>query len=470
MTDKGISMTARVGGGVAALTAILLATTAMAQDLPPLVEGSDWLRQWDGVELTLTSHSGPTTEAVAEIVKGFEAATGAEVTVLADPWQDLLSSHLTDAAAGGGSYDIVTWPYIWTGHYVESQIVENLNPWFANGELLDPRFDMADIPEAVLEVYGRYRGAASPDADGLWSIPYKFDVYLAQYRTDLYEQAGIVDDNGKAKPPATFADLLAHAKILSAKFPDIDPIVFPLAVDDPMVATFLPMLAAYGGQLPIPWYDENTFPEFQNEPGQKALNVLKELMAFMPSDVLDMDYDRVNAHFAQGRAAYAMNWNAYLPVLLDEDASSVAAVVAFDGSPGGPSGRFSGLGGWQMGVSSFSKNKAAAFQLLEWIGGRERGVDLAMAGGSVARFSVANDPKVVDAFPYYPLLMEVLEGYAARGMDRSWAELQRTIGVGLNKALLGGETVETLNNTAAQTFDQAKRAGYSPDATGPRPQ
>ena len=78
--------------------------------------------------------------------------------------------------------------------------------------------------------------------------------------------------------------------------------------------------------------------------------------------------------------------------------------------------------------------------------------------------------RVMKSFPYYPLLMDVLEGYAARGMDRSWAELQRTIGVGLNKALLGGDTVETLNQTAAQAFDQAKRAGYSPDKTGPRPQ
>ena len=204
MTKRHKSLSKLMGGAGAALTALLLASTTVAQDLPPLVKGSDWLRQWDGVELTLTSHSGPTTEAVAEIVKGFEEATGAKVTVLADPWQDLLSAHLADAAAGGGAYDIVSWPYIWSGHYVESQIVEDLNPWFANADLLDPRFDMDDIPEAVLEVYGRYRGAASPNPDGLWSIPYKFDVYLAQYRTDLYEEAGIVDNNGKAKPPETF--------------------------------------------------------------------------------------------------------------------------------------------------------------------------------------------------------------------------------------------------------------------------
>lgn len=452
-----------------AAAAGLLAAAPPASNAGGLVEGSDWLKRWDGVKLALSSHTGPTTDAVKTIAGRFAELTGAEVEVIDESWTDLLSKHLSDAAAGGGTYDILTWPYIWTGHYVEGGLVEDLNGWFADESLADPRFDVADVPEAVLEVYGRYRGSASPNPDGLWSVPYKFDVYLAQYRTDLYEQAGITDGSGRAKPPETWAELLENAKVLQKKFPDMKPIVFPLAVDDPMVATFLPMIAAYGGGIPIPWYDGNLYPEFQKGAGQEAMAVLKELMAYMPADVLDMDYDRVNAHMAQGLAAYALNWNAYLPVLLDPTSSQVHDRVAFDGTPGGPAGRFSGLGGWQMGVSSQSQNKEAAFQLLQWVAGRERGVELALAGGSVARFSVANDPKVVEAFPYYPLLMDVLKGYAARGMDRSWAELQRTIGVGLNKILLGEDVREGLLDTARQAFDQAGRAGYTPDKTAARP-
>ncbi len=458
------------GGAIAgALAALAIGTAPAVSSAAEMVEGSDWLHRWDGVKLTLSSHTGPTTDAVKVMAAKFADLTGAEVEVIDESWTDLLSKHLADAAAGGGTYDILSWPYIWTGHYVEGGLVEDLNGWFAKSELVDPRFDIDDIPEAVLEVYGRYRGAASPNPDGLWSVPYKFDVYLAQYRTDLYEQAGIVDANGKAKPPETWAELLEHARILSKKFPDMKPVVFPLAVDDPMVATFLPMIAAYGGTIPIPWYDANLYPTFQEKSGIDAVRTLLELKEYMPADVLDMDYDRVNAHMAQGLAAYALNWNAYLPVLLDPDASKIYQTVAFDGTPGGPAGRFSGLGGWQMGVSSQSQNREAAFQLLQYLAGRERGVEMALAGGSVARYSVAKDPQVIAKFPYYPLLMDVLEGYAARGMDRSWAELQRTIGVGLNKVLLGEDPQKGLVSTAGQAYDQATRAGYSPSKTGPRP-
>jgi hypothetical protein len=66
--------------------------------------------------------------------------------------------------------------------------------------------------------------------------------------------------------------------------------------------------------------------------------------------------------------------------------------------------------------------------------------------------------------------MDILKGYAARGMDRSWTELQRTIGVGLNAILLGKEPTDAgLTKIADQMYTQAQRAGYKPQKTAPKP-
>ncbi|MCP4404729.1 MAG: extracellular solute-binding protein [bacterium] len=439
-----------------------IASVAMAEDY-------SWLKKWDGVKLVLSSHQGPSTDAYKVLSKQFEELTGAEVQVLDESWVDLLSKHLAAAAAHTATYDILSWPYIWTGHYVEGAMVENLNDWFAKEELVDPNYDMDDFIPAVLEVYGRYKVGFFQDPDALWSVPYKFDIYLAQYRTDLFEQAGIVDENGKAKPPTTWEELLADAKILAEKFPDIKPVTIPLAVDDPMVATFLPIICAYGGNTPMPWFDANLYPTFQGPEGIAAIKALLALMPYMPPDVLNFDYDKVNTQMAQGLTAYALNWNAYLPVLVDPEKSKIVDAVAFDLVPGGPNGRPQGLGGWQMGISKDSKNKEAAFQLLQFLSGKPKGVELALAGGSVARASTSEDPKVIEKYPFYPFLIEAMANVAARGMDRAWTDVQRIIGVGLNEILLGADVEKTMTDTAGRVFDAAQQTGYTPEKTGSRP-
>ncbi len=436
-------------------------------DNPIVYQG--WLRSWEGVELVLSTHQGPNTDAYKEMSREFEEITGAKVTVLDESWTDLLSKHLASYAAHDGAYDLVTFFYGWFGHYVEGELLEDLNGWFSRDDLTDPNYDMDDQIPAVLEAYGRYKAGFFEDPNALWAVPYKFDIYTSQYRSDLFEGAGIVDADGNAKPPATWEELIADAKILAEKYPDIIPVVIPLAVDDPMVSTYLPILCSYGGKQPIPWYDSNLYPQFQKDYGVEAINVLLELLPYMPADALNYDYDKVNTLMAQGKAAYALNWNAYLPVLLDPEKSKITEVVKFDNTPGGPAGRPQGLGGWSIGLSSDSKNKEAAFQLLTFLTGKEKAEELALKGGSLARFSVVNSQAVIDKYPYYPLLVEGAKQAVARGSDRSWAEIQRILGVELNKILLGSDPEKTLQDAARKVFDAAEQAGYNPGKTGSRP-
>ncbi len=431
-----------------------------AEDRPIVYDG--WLRKWDGVSLVLSTHQGPNTDAYKEMAREFERITGAKVTVLDESWTDLLSKHLASAAANDGAYDLLTFFYGWFGHYVEGGLLEDLNKWFARGGIVDPAYAMDDFIPAVLEVYGRYKAGFFKDPDALWAVPYKFDVYTAQYRSDLFEQAGL-------EPPATWEELITAARVLAEQFPDITPVVMPLAVDDPMVSTYLPILTSYGAKKPNPWYDANLYPQFQKEPGLKAIRALKELMPYMPADVLNYDFDKVNTLMAQGKAAYALNWNAYLPVLLDPSKSKITETVRFDNTPGGVGGRPQGLGGWSIGLASDSKNPEAAFQLLQFLTSKKNAIGLALKGGSVARFSAVNAPEVSAKFPYYPLLVEGAKDAVARGSDRSWTEIQRIIGVELNNILLGADEEKGLEEAARKVFDAAKQAGYTPEKTGARP-
>jgi hypothetical protein len=66
-------------------------------------------------------------------------------------------------------------------------------------------------------------------------------------------------------------------------------------------------------------------------------------------------------------------------------------------------------------------------------------------------------------------LIEAMKNVAARGMDRSWTDVQRIIAIGLNDILLGANVEKTMKETAGKVFDAGKQVGYTPDKTGPRP-
>ena len=447
---------------LSAVTISLLAPFSIANALPPLADGSDWLRDWSGTTLVLTSHTGPTTDAAKVMAKEFEEITGAKVEVIDESWTDLLAKHQADYAAGNGSYDVVTWAYLWGGNYVEGGLVDDMEPYMSS-ELADPNYDMADIPMAVQEVYGRYRLASSPNTEGLWALPYKFDVYLAMYRTDLFEEAGY------DTCPATYEELYEAAAKIKANHPEMDPLAFPMAMGGNFLSSFMAMNSGYGAGTPDSWTDGNLFPKMHQAPTVAAAKMMKKLMEYMPADALDYDFDKANTAFAQGNAAFTVNWNAYMPYVLDPESSAVSDKVAFCATPGGPDGRYSALGGCVQGISSQSENKDAAFQLIQYISGKDRGVDFAMNGGSVARFSTANDSSVIAKYPFYPLLMDILKGYTGFGVYRPWPEIEKTMETYFHKVMLGEDPESTLLKGAQQVYVQAQRGGYNPGATGPKP-
>jgi multiple sugar transport system substrate-binding protein len=81
-----------------------------------------------------------------------------------------------------------------------------------NGILAEPPADIqADIEK-------NYVSAAGPTIDGkVWGIPTEINNYALLYNKDLFKQAGIVDAQGNAKAPTTWAEVLADAKKLTKR-------------------------------------------------------------------------------------------------------------------------------------------------------------------------------------------------------------------------------------------------------------
>ncbi|MGH2368576.1 MAG: extracellular solute-binding protein, partial [Chloroflexota bacterium] len=298
---------------------------------------------------------------------------------------------------------------------------------------------------------------------GLYALPHKFDIYLGMYRHDLFDAAGV-------PPPAegfTYDDLIGAAEQLQSTQGENPAVTIALQGPGPAFTTWSAIFRSHGGE----YFDANKYPLFTNEAAVTAVETLRSLLPYMPIDALSLAFDPAVRIMAQGRTAFAENWNSFLPPLLDPEQSTVVDKVAFIPTPAGPVRRAQELGGWCVGLSPDSRNKEAAFLLLQHLTSKETAVQYALAGGSSARVSVATNEQVVEQIPYYPLMIDALQNAVPRPTDPTWGQTQGAIGTAVNAALQpGGSALSELTEAARTVYQVVQRMGFHPEETGPPPE
>jgi len=409
---------------------------------------------YKGITLTLSSHRGPSTAAYEKLIPEFEEKFGAKVIFEIGPYGMLRAKHFTEAAAHTGVFDVISFPHVELGAYVQGEVIRDLNPYLQNPALADPEYDIQDFVPFVLDAYGLYDS-------GRYALPYKFDVFIAMFRKDLFLQYGLTSPGF-----FTYEVLLEVAEKLAPELEQgIYPVVLPLKSP---VASFTPWASVFisnGGTF----FDENKYPLFHQKAGVDSLNYLKKLLPFMPPDVASYDFDVANNAFAQGKAVYSINWHAYFPTVLDPNESVVYDQVGFVVSPKGRSRQAQQLGGWAVGISLDSRNPEAAFQLVQFLTSKKNAVQFALNGGASARTSVAENAEVVAKIPYYPLLIKALELAFRKPNDPSWPASQDFMGVAVGNALIGKDAASELTMAARKAYAEVQKFGYSPQETDSSP-
>jgi multiple sugar transport system substrate-binding protein len=154
------------------------------------------------------------------------------------------------------------------------------------------------------------------------------------YRKDVLEKAGV-------QPPKTYEDVLAAAKAIKDK--GIMP--YPLAAADKpgwdLGAEFVNIYLGEGGDFFTPGGPKLAI---NNDQGQAALKLMKDLTAYMPPDYLSYDADEMKATYLAGKVAMMDGWGSYANTVIDPKgpnpevaANTVLAAAPTIGSNGIPS-------------------------------------------------------------------------------------------------------------------------------------
>ena len=308
--------------------------------------------------------------------------------------------------------------------------------WAAQGwaEPLDAYLgaDKAKVLSQYLKAY-----ADANQVNGkLIALPYFADAQFLYYRKDLLEKY-------KRPVPKTWDEMMETAKVImeGEKNSNLQGFATAGSPIEGTVCTYLVPLWGAGGELTkdgkLNLDASQARQPFQLYGRMKQANVL-------PKNIAEIPTDRIRIDMQAGNMIFGMTWS-YVWNRLENDADSKVkgkiGVTMLPHDPGGKSATC--IGGWQLAVSAFSKNKAEAVKFARWLSSPEVSKMQAIMASHMPVFpSVFKDPDVLKANPWFAEALPVVEGAKSRPVSAQYPQVSDVIRSNMNAYLAGTKTTD----------------------------
>lgn len=265
--------------GVAALAA------AMCVGIVPVTAGAEEM-----TTVTIWSGEAHSEAVMQEVFKNWNETVGKEAGIQIEytvQGGDSFSQMIDLALQSG------TAPDFWSGGSIA-----NLAD---NGYIM--AYDDILSAEQIEQFYEEYSGMLLEKQDTyegkLYSIPLTSSPYGLIYNKDMFKAAGIVDENGEAKPPRTLEEMREYAKILTDPDKKQYGIIFPKKWDGWFGFDINSPASSYSGSYTeYNWatddYDLSHMKPFM----QLVLDMIEDGSVYPGMDSIDNDTAR--AIFAEG--------------------------------------------------------------------------------------------------------------------------------------------------------------------------
>jgi multiple sugar transport system substrate-binding protein len=269
------------------------------------------------------------------------------------------------------------------------------------------------------------------------ALPYFADAQFLYYRKDLLAKHGVT-------PPKTWDELKAGAeKIMKAEGnANLSGFQTAGAPIEGTVCTYLVPMWGAGGNLT----DSSGKLALSTDAAKRPFQLWADLKAanVTPPNLAEIPTDRIRQNFQAGNLVYGMTWG-YVWNRAETDAdSTVKGKVGVVPLPGFTADKASTcIGGWQLAVSSFSKNKAEAVKFARYLSSPEVSKMQAIAASHLPVFpDVYKDADVLKANPWFAEALPVVQTARARPVLPAYPKVSEVLRTNMNAFLAGSKTAD----------------------------
>jgi multiple sugar transport system substrate-binding protein len=257
------------------------------------------------------------------------------------------------------------------------------------------------------------------------ALPAFADAMFLFYRKDLLQKYQLPE-------PATWDELVTSAKKVQAAeagagAPALQGLSIQGAAIEGAVCTFL-----------LPYWSHGK--EFNDAKGKLTLDRplaakgLQQWLNMVDAGVIKKNVAEVKtadtvSEFKAGQVLFAVNWSQAWDRFRDDADSKVKGRVGVVPLPAVTGGRsVTCLGGWQWAVSAFSRHKAEAAKLVQFLASREASKSLAIQGALLPSYaSLYTDADVVAAVPWFKNAAAGVVAGKSRPLSREYGRVSDVI-------------------------------------------
>ena len=299
-----------------------------------------------------------------------------------------------NAQTKSDAYSILNLDVVWTSEFAANGWVE---------QLPEKQFAMDKYLAPVVKTAKYF--------NKLYAAPYASDGALLYYRTDLLKKAGI------AKPPTTWAEMKADCqKVL--KLPEgkgMSCYGGQLDKYEGLTVNFSEAVNSAGGEV----VGDDGKPNVDTPAAKKGLDFLVDGVKdkTIPKDALTWKEEESRRGFESGGVVFLRNWPYIYALMKNKKDAGNKVAGKYDAAPipglDGP-GK-SSLGGHNLAISKFAKNKKTALDFIKWFTSeKNERTWLTKNSQAPVYASLYDDPKLQKQFPYLSTLKKSIENAEPR--------------------------------------------------------
>ncbi len=239
----------------------------------------------------------------------------------------------------------------------------------------------------------------------IYGVPLFIDSGILYYRRDLLEKYGF-------KPPETWQEMVEQAKKIVSEEAKNGVELYGFSGQfkqyEGLVCDMMEYILSNGGNIINPETGKSGIAE---KPAIEAVRFVRDNIIGKIAPVGALTYQEPESLdlFIQGKAVFHRNWPYAWEVSNNPERSTIVGKAGIARLPHFPGGRsYSSLGGWQVGISSYSKNKEAAWTFVKFLTSERIQKLLALkAGRAPTRKKLYEDAEILKAYPHFSGMKDV---------------------------------------------------------------